>query len=103
MGEEFVDAVRGLWDSFEDEAYVRDAQTGVCLDPQNMCSRAKLLLDMSHRNGRLPAADYGRGTVTVTTAPWSLARRSSALQRLASAPIRPRPRSELPVAPALLS
>jgi FMN-dependent oxidoreductase (nitrilotriacetate monooxygenase family) len=36
VAEEFVDVVRGLWDSFEDDAYVRDAQAGVYLDPQKM-------------------------------------------------------------------
>jgi FMN-dependent oxidoreductase (nitrilotriacetate monooxygenase family) len=36
VAEEFVDVVRGLWDSFEDDAYVRNAQTGVYLDPQKM-------------------------------------------------------------------
>lgn len=36
VAEEFVEVVRGLWDSFEDDAYVRDAQTGVYLDPDKM-------------------------------------------------------------------
>lgn len=36
QAEEFVDVVRGLWDSFEDEAYVRDAQSGVYLDTNRM-------------------------------------------------------------------
>lgn len=38
VAEEFVDVVRGLWDSFEDDAYVRDAGTGVYLDPAKMHS-----------------------------------------------------------------
>jgi FMN-dependent oxidoreductase (nitrilotriacetate monooxygenase family) len=38
VAEEFVDVVRGLWDSFEDDAYVRDAQSGVYLDPAKMHS-----------------------------------------------------------------
>ncbi|MFF7708900.1 NtaA/DmoA family FMN-dependent monooxygenase [Pseudomonas sp. NPDC007930] len=36
VAEEFVEVVRGLWDSFEDDAYVRDAHTGVYLDPAKM-------------------------------------------------------------------
>jgi len=36
VAEEFVDVVRGLWDSFEDDAYVRDADSGVYLDPRRM-------------------------------------------------------------------
>jgi len=36
VAEEFVEVVRGLWDSFEDDAYVRDAGTGVYLDPAKM-------------------------------------------------------------------
>lgn len=36
VAEEFVDVVRGLWDSFEDDAYVRDAEAGVYLDPAKM-------------------------------------------------------------------
>ncbi|WP_455925779.1 LLM class flavin-dependent oxidoreductase [Pseudomonas putida] len=36
VAEEFVDVVRGLWDSFEDDAYVRDAESGVYLDPAKM-------------------------------------------------------------------
>jgi FMN-dependent oxidoreductase (nitrilotriacetate monooxygenase family) len=36
VAEEFVEVVRGLWDSFEDDAYVRDADTGVYLDPAKM-------------------------------------------------------------------
>lgn len=36
VAEEFVDVVRGLWDSFEDDAYVRDASRGVYLDSQKM-------------------------------------------------------------------
>lgn len=33
---EFVDVVRGLWDSFEDDAYVRDAEAGTYLDGSKM-------------------------------------------------------------------
>lgn len=36
VAEEFVDVVRGLWDSFEDDAYVRDAATGTYLDASKM-------------------------------------------------------------------
>ncbi|MBD1597656.1 LLM class flavin-dependent oxidoreductase [Pseudomonas typographi] len=36
IAEEFVDVVRGLWDSFEDDAYVRNAETGVYLDVNKM-------------------------------------------------------------------
>lgn len=36
VAEEFVDVVRGLWDSFEDDAYVRNAETGVYLDSSKM-------------------------------------------------------------------
>lgn len=36
VAEEFVDVVRGLWDSFDDEAYVRDAESGVYLDADKM-------------------------------------------------------------------
>jgi FMN-dependent oxidoreductase (nitrilotriacetate monooxygenase family) len=30
---EFVDVVRGLWDSFDDDAFVRDPQAGIYFDP----------------------------------------------------------------------
>ena len=33
---EFVDAVRELWDSWADDAFVRDKRTGVYFDPQRM-------------------------------------------------------------------
>lgn len=36
VAQEFVDVVRGLWDSFDDDAYVRDAQAGVYLDTEKM-------------------------------------------------------------------
>jgi len=36
VAEEFVDVVRGLWDSWEDGAYVRDRETGVYLDPRKL-------------------------------------------------------------------
>jgi FMN-dependent oxidoreductase (nitrilotriacetate monooxygenase family) len=34
--EEFVDVVTGLWDSFEDDAFVYDKQTGVFFDPDKL-------------------------------------------------------------------
>lgn len=34
--EEFADALRSLWDSFEDDAFVRDAEGGVLLDPAKL-------------------------------------------------------------------
>ncbi|MBT6431194.1 MAG: LLM class flavin-dependent oxidoreductase [Rhodospirillaceae bacterium] len=33
---EFVDVVTGLWDSFADDAFVRDVESGVYLDPDKM-------------------------------------------------------------------
>ncbi|MGC3964911.1 MAG: LLM class flavin-dependent oxidoreductase [Rhodocyclaceae bacterium] len=33
---EFVDVVKGLWDSYEDDAFVRDAATGVYFDPSKL-------------------------------------------------------------------
>ena len=33
---EFIDVVKGLWDSFEDDAFVRDAQSGVYFDPAKL-------------------------------------------------------------------
>jgi FMN-dependent oxidoreductase (nitrilotriacetate monooxygenase family) len=36
VAEEFVDVVRGLWDSWEDDAYVRDRDSGVYLDPEKL-------------------------------------------------------------------
>jgi FMN-dependent oxidoreductase (nitrilotriacetate monooxygenase family) len=33
---EFVDVVKGLWDSFEDDALVRNAETGVYFDPAKL-------------------------------------------------------------------
>src|SRR5215217_2090754 len=33
---EFVDVVKGLWDSFEDDAFVRDADSGVYFDPRKL-------------------------------------------------------------------
>jgi len=33
---EFVDVVRGLWDSWDDDAFVRDKSTGVFLDPEKL-------------------------------------------------------------------
>ena len=36
MAEEFVDVVRGLWDSWEDDAFVRDRASGLYFDPQKV-------------------------------------------------------------------
>lgn len=36
VAEEFVDVVRGLWDSWEDDAYVCDRDSGVYLDPAKL-------------------------------------------------------------------
>jgi len=33
---EFVDVVKGLWDSFEDDAFVRDPDSGVYFDPKKL-------------------------------------------------------------------
>jgi N-acetyl-S-(2-succino)cysteine monooxygenase len=33
---EFVDVVKGLWDSFDDDAFVRDTASGVYFDPQKL-------------------------------------------------------------------
>ena len=33
---EFFDVVTGLWDSFADDAFVRDAETGIFFDPEKM-------------------------------------------------------------------
>lgn len=33
---EFIDVAKGLWDSFEDDAFVRDPQSGVYLDPSKL-------------------------------------------------------------------
>ncbi|SVC28027.1 uncharacterized protein METZ01_LOCUS280881, partial [marine metagenome] len=33
---EFVDVVTGLWDSFADDAFIRDVNSGVFLDPEKM-------------------------------------------------------------------
>ncbi|WP_134684049.1 LLM class flavin-dependent oxidoreductase [Brevibacillus migulae] len=34
--EEFIDVVQGLWDSWEDDAFVQDKETGVFFDPTKM-------------------------------------------------------------------
>jgi len=34
--EEFVDIVKGLWDSYEDDAFIRDRESGVYLDPDKL-------------------------------------------------------------------
>lgn len=36
LAEEFVDVVRGLWDSFDDDAFVRDKASGQFVDPQRV-------------------------------------------------------------------
>ncbi|ANE46382.1 monooxygenase [Paenibacillus swuensis] len=36
IAEEHLDVVRGLWDSWEDDAFVRDKETGVFFDPEKM-------------------------------------------------------------------
>jgi FMN-dependent oxidoreductase (nitrilotriacetate monooxygenase family) len=36
MAQEFVDVTMGLWDSWEDDAFIRDKATGVFFDPQKM-------------------------------------------------------------------
>jgi FMN-dependent oxidoreductase (nitrilotriacetate monooxygenase family) len=33
---EFLDVVRGLWDSFEDDAFIRDPESGVYVDPDKL-------------------------------------------------------------------
>src|SRR5262249_48754985 len=35
-GREFAEVVKGLWDSWDDDAFVRDKETGVFLDPTKM-------------------------------------------------------------------
>ena len=35
-GREFVDVVTGLWDSFADDAFVRDQHSGIFFDPEKM-------------------------------------------------------------------
>jgi FMN-dependent oxidoreductase (nitrilotriacetate monooxygenase family) len=34
--EEFVDIVKGLWDSYEDDAFIRDRESGAYLDPEKL-------------------------------------------------------------------
>ncbi|OWV88603.1 nitrilotriacetate monooxygenase [Rhizobium sp. R635] len=36
VAEEFVDVVRGLWDSWDDDAFVKDKQSGVYADPAKL-------------------------------------------------------------------
>jgi len=36
MKEEFLEIVEGLWDSYEDDAFIRDKKTGEFFDPQKM-------------------------------------------------------------------
>jgi alkanesulfonate monooxygenase len=33
---EFIDVAKGLWDSFEDDAFARDPQSGVYFDPDKL-------------------------------------------------------------------
>ena len=33
---EFVDVVKGLWDSFDDDAFIRDPQSGIYFDPRKL-------------------------------------------------------------------
>lgn len=36
MNEEFLEIVEGLWDSYEDDAFIRDKESGVFFDPKKM-------------------------------------------------------------------
>lgn len=36
IAEEYIEVVRGLWDSWEDDAFVRDKESGVFFDPDKM-------------------------------------------------------------------
>ncbi len=36
MAQEFVDVTRGLWDSWEDDAFIRNKETGVFFDPSKL-------------------------------------------------------------------
>ncbi|MEY8749675.1 NtaA/DmoA family FMN-dependent monooxygenase [Alkalicoccobacillus gibsonii] len=36
MKEEFLEIVKGLWDSYEDDAFIRDKERGVFFDPKKM-------------------------------------------------------------------
>ncbi|MHA7964249.1 LLM class flavin-dependent oxidoreductase [Paenibacillus sp. CAU 1782] len=36
IAEEYLDVVRGLWDSWEDDAFVRDKESGVFFDPEKL-------------------------------------------------------------------
>lgn len=38
LAREFVDVVTGLWDSFADDAFIRDQESGIFVDPQRMRS-----------------------------------------------------------------
>lgn len=44
---EFYDVVTGLWDSFADDAFVRDPESGVYVDPEKMHI-------LNHRGKELP-------------------------------------------------
>ena len=51
--EEYVDVVKGLWDSYEDDAFVRDRQSGVYLDQMLYA-----ILDVEWRNYRSKVATH---------------------------------------------
>ena len=36
MADEFVEVAKGLWDSWEDDAFIRDKESGVFIDPSKM-------------------------------------------------------------------
>ncbi|OCT13981.1 monooxygenase [Paenibacillus pectinilyticus] len=36
LADEFLDVTRGLWDSWEDDAFIRDKQSGVFFDPEKL-------------------------------------------------------------------
>lgn len=44
---EFYDVVTGLWDSFADDAFIRDPESGVYVDPDKMHT-------LNHRGKELP-------------------------------------------------
>ena len=36
MAQEYVDVTQGLWDSWEDDAFIRDKESGVFIDPEKL-------------------------------------------------------------------
>src|SRR5690606_23030475 len=36
MNKEFIEIVIGLWDTYEDDAFIRDKENGIFLNPRNM-------------------------------------------------------------------